>query len=110
MNSNTVQTFYSNLLQQYNSYAYTPSHIWNVDESGCNASKSGPSKVLAKKEIRHVHAQIPNEREWLSVLTSINAAGGTIPQFLSSRGRGRYMTIFNFVRVDLPWQCKKNVI
>ena len=88
MNPSTMQIFYSNLLQQYNSYAYTPSHIWNVDENGYNASKVGLSKVLAIKGIRHVHAQIPNEREWLSVFISINAVDGTILHFFSSRGRG----------------------
>ena len=81
MNPTTIQAFYSNLLQLYNTYTYTPSHIWNVDDSSCNASKSGLSKVLARKGTRHVHAQIPNEREWLSVYTSINAGGGTIPYF-----------------------------
>ena len=96
MNPSTVQTFYSNLLQQYSSYAYTPSHIWNVDESGCNASKSGLSKVLAKKRTRHVHAQIPNEREWLSVFTSINAAGGTILHFFIFKGKKKIYDYLQF--------------
>ena len=89
MNPITCHGFYSNLLQQYSNFTYHPSHIWNVDESGINASKSGLGKVLARKGIRNVHAQIPNEREWLSVLTSINAAGASIPHFFIFKGKRR---------------------
>ena len=60
VNPTTVHGFYSNLLQLYNKFAYTPSHIWNVDESGYNASKSGLNKVLIRKGMRSFHAQIPN--------------------------------------------------
>ena len=59
------------MLQLYNTYAYTPFHIWNVDENGCNASKSGLKKVLARKGTRNVHTQIFNKRKRLRVLTSI---------------------------------------
>ena len=89
MNPITVQGFYSNLLKLYKIYAYSPSHIWNVDESGCNVSKSGLGKVLAKKGIRYVYAQIPNEKEWLSILTSINAAGWSIHHFFIFKGKRR---------------------
>ena len=40
LNPITIQGFYSNLLKLNNTYAYTPSHIWNVDESGHNTSKN----------------------------------------------------------------------
>ena len=34
-----VHGFYSNFKELYENFAYTPSHIRNVDENGCNASK-----------------------------------------------------------------------
>ena len=89
MNPITCHGFYKNLLQLYNKFAYPPSNIWNVDESGCNASKSGLDRVLARKGVRSVYAQIPNEREWLSILTSINAAGHCIPHFYIFKGKRR---------------------
>ena len=85
----TMKTFYSNLLQLYNTYGYTPSYIWNLDESECNASKSGLSKVLGRKGTRHVHAHIFNEKEWLSMLTSINVACGSILHFFIFKGKRR---------------------
>ena len=36
-----------------------------------------------------MHAQIPNEREWLSVLTFINAASASIPHFFIFKGKRR---------------------
>ena len=87
MNPTIVHGFHSNLLQLYNKYAYNASHIWNVDESGCNASKNGLGKVLARKVTRSVYTQIQNERKWLSVLSSINATGSFIPHFFIFKGR-----------------------
>lgn len=89
MNPMTIQGFYSNLQQIYESNAYNPFHIWNIDESGCNASISGLGKVLARKGIKVVHAQIPYEREWLSVLTSINVIDCSIPHFFIFKGKRR---------------------
>ena len=98
MNPITCHGFYSNLLQLYNKFQYPHSHIWNVDESGCNASISGLAKVLARKDVRSVHAQIPNEREWLSVLTSINAAGSYIPHFFIFKGKRRLKDYIHLYR------------
>ena len=89
MNLTSVHGFYSNLQQSYRDHDYTPSHIWNVDESGCNAFGSGLGKVLAKKRIRAIHVEIPNERQWFSILTSINAARSTILHFFIFKGKER---------------------
>jgi hypothetical protein len=43
--------------------------------------------VLAKVGSRNVHQVVPDEREWLTVLTCINAAGESIPNFYIFRGK-----------------------
>ena len=58
-----------------------------MDKSGCNTSKSGLSKVLARKGIKAIYAQIPNERKWLSILISINAAQWSILHFFIFKGK-----------------------
>ena len=95
MNPINVQVFHSNLLQLYTNYAYISFHIWNVDENGCN----GFNKVLARKDVRSIHAQIPNKREWLSVLTSINVAGRSIPHFFIFKGKMRLKDYIEFCGV-----------
>ena len=82
INTIMVQGFYSNSQQLYKDNAYILSNLWNVDESGCNASKfSCLGKALARKGIRTVYAQIPIEKKWLNVLTSITIIGWSIPHF-----------------------------
>ena len=44
---------------------------------------------LSKKNVRNVYPQIPNERKWLSVYTSINAVGWSIPHFFIFKGKRR---------------------
>ena len=81
-----VHTFFTNLEHLYKQQNYQPSHIWNVDESGANASRNGVGRVFAPKGSRNVHTLIPNEREWISVLTAINAQGESISNFYIFKG------------------------
>ena len=82
----TVASFYANLEYLYSTYNYLESHIWNCDESGVQAGRSGGATVLAKRGSRFVHSIEPNEREHLSVLSCINADGGCIPNFYILKG------------------------
>ena len=81
-----VAKFYENLQNIYMEQEFQPTYIWNVDESGANTSRNGVGKVLAAKGSRNVHTIIPNEREWISVLTCINAFGDTIPHYYIFKG------------------------
>jgi hypothetical protein len=82
-----VSTFYENLKLLYTQHNYAPDHIWNCDETGAQAGRSGGGRVFARKGVRNVHTVIPNEREWLSVLSCINASGGHIPNFYIFKGK-----------------------
>jgi hypothetical protein len=81
-----VATFYDNM-ELMLTRGYEASHIWNCDESGAQAGRNGGGRVLAKTGMRSVHSVIPKEREWLSVLVCINAAGYHIPSFYIFRGK-----------------------
>ena len=82
----TVETLYGNLETLYRTHNYPPDHIWNCDESGVQASRSGGAIVLARRGSRFVHSIEPNQREHLSVLSCINAGGGYIPNFYILKG------------------------
>jgi hypothetical protein len=43
--------------------------------------------VIVKRGARHIHSIVPNQREWLSVLVAVNAAGQAIPAFYIFRGK-----------------------
>jgi hypothetical protein len=82
-----VSSFYESLSSLYAKYEYSPLQIWNCDESGIQVGRNGGAYVLAKTGSRNVHQVVPNEREWLTVLTCINAAGESITNFYIFRGK-----------------------
>jgi hypothetical protein len=94
-----VSSFYENL-EVMLARGYEAFHIWNCDESGAQAGRNGGGRVLAKTGARSVHSIIPKEREWLSVLVCVNAAGFHIPNFYIFRGK-------SFQR-DYIKQCEDN--
>ena len=82
-----VETFYKNLEDLYAKYQYPPEHIWNCNESGAQAGRNGGGWVWAKRGFRSVHTVVPNDHEWLTVLTCVNAAGWSIPGFYIFKGK-----------------------
>ena len=62
-------------------YNYVASEIWNLDESGGQANINGLGKVLARKGAINLQVVVSNEREWMRVLTSINAIGDHLSNF-----------------------------
>ena len=82
----TAETLYGNLETLYMTHNYPPGHIWNCDESGVQAGRSGGATVLARGGSRSVHSIEPNQRENLSVLNCINATGGHIPDSYILKG------------------------
>jgi hypothetical protein len=82
-----VKSFYDNLVTLYNLHKYSPDRFWNCDESGAQAGKNGGGVVIARTGARRVHSVVPDQREWLSVLVCINAAGVAISSFYIFRGK-----------------------
>jgi hypothetical protein len=62
--------------------------------------------MLAKTGARDVYQVLPDEREWLTVLTCINAAGESIPNFYIFRAKDLEGTTFNFVSKVQQWLCQ----
>jgi hypothetical protein len=84
----TVSTFYKNLEELYQQHKYETSHVWNCDKIGVQAGHHSGTHVLAKKGADLYTADLyPNEREWMSILSCINASGESIPSFYNFRGK-----------------------
>ena len=82
-----VSTFYANLQELYEKHDYPSKRIWNCGESGAQAGRNGGGRVWAKRGSRSVHSVVPNEHEWLIVLTCINAAREIVPGFYIFKGK-----------------------
>jgi hypothetical protein len=83
-----VASLFGNLQLLYAAHSYPPDHIWNCDEAGVHAGRNGRKILLfAKKGSKSVHSINPDQREWLSVLSCVNAAGRYIPHFYIFKGK-----------------------
>lgn len=76
-----VRSFYNKLEAMYAIHKYSPNRIWNYDETGAQGGKNGGGVIIARTGARRIHSIVPDQRDWLSVLVSINAAGSSIPSF-----------------------------
>ena len=78
-----VVTLYCNIKYLYNTFNYPAGHIWNCDESGVQAGRSGRATILAKLGSKSVHNIEPDQRKHLSVLSCVNSEGGEFLTFTS---------------------------
>ena len=91
LNPNSVASFYDNLQVAYQQHAYPPSHIWNVNESGAQAGRSGGGTlVFARQGTKSVHSIVPNSKEHLTVLSCVNAVGHHVPNLYIFKGKIRH--------------------
>ncbi|GFR59260.1 jerky protein [Elysia marginata] len=63
-----------------------PSQIWNCDETGLQFTHN-PSRVIAKKGSRTLHARTSNSKENVTVLACINASGSAMPPMCVVKGK-----------------------
>ena len=87
LNAEKAASFYKHLQKLYEKYSYPPTHVWNCDKSGAQAGRTGQGRVWAQKGVHLVHKLAPNEREHITTLTCINAAGHHIPNFYIFKGK-----------------------
>ena len=83
----TVASFYENLEVLYNRNNYSAHQIWNCDESGAQAGHDGGGYVLVKRGSKDVYKVTPDQREWLFVLSCINANNEKVPNFYIFKGK-----------------------
>lgn len=82
-NRHTVAAFFSLLIELYDRYKFSPSQIYNVDETGITTVPNKPSKVIATKGKKQVGTLSSAERG--TTTTSVicfNAAGRYIPPLM----------------------------
>ena len=63
-----------------------PSQVWNMDETGVQLEHK-PRRVLARKGIKYLHARTSSNRETLTVIACVSAAGGSIPPHIIAKGK-----------------------
>jgi len=77
-----IGSFFNILKQEYDKYHFSPSVIWNVDETGLSAVQK-PGRVLSHKGQKQVGKLASLEKgKTYTVLCAVNAAGTFIPPMI----------------------------
>jgi len=82
-----VSKFYNTLFAAYEQHSYAPDHIWNCDEIGLHAGRNCGMRVIAKRGRKNVRKILPKSREWITILSCVNAIGSSIPRFYLFKGK-----------------------
>lgn len=100
-NKTNVSVFFSKLSSVLDKYKFSPSHIWNCDETGLTTVQK-PRKILSPKGVKQVGSVTSAERGTLvTICVAVNAVGNSIPcMFVFPRIKYRDF----FVR-DGPPEC-----
>lgn len=92
-NKTNVQDFFGKLTDVMDKYKFSPSHIYNIDETGVTTVHK-PKKIVAPRGQKQVGAITSAERGTLVTLAcAINASGNSIPPMFVFP-RLRYTDIF----------------
>jgi len=70
------------------SLQYKPENIWNMDETGVQFDYK-PGKVVAAKGVKYLHSRTSGNRETITIICAINAAGKSLPPHLIVKGQTR---------------------
>lgn len=82
-NRHNVSAFFGLLIEIYDRYKFTPSQIYNVDETGITTVPNKPSKVVATKGKKQVGTLSSAERGTTTTsIVCFNAAGRYIPPLM----------------------------
>ena len=63
-----------------------PERIWNMDETGLQLEHE-PRRVVAKKGSKYIHSRTSGNKETITVIACVNAAGQAIPPHVIAKGK-----------------------
>ena len=88
LNKTITDNFYTDLHSLLNDIGVSdqPVKIWNIDETSVPLLHK-PARILGKTGAKNIPGRVGNNRENVSVLACINAAGGDIPPLVIVKGK-----------------------
>jgi len=83
-----------------------PQNIWNMDETGVQLDYT-PGKVVAGKGAKYLHSRTSGNRETITLICAVNAAGKSLPPHVIVKGQTRSLN--SLQTEDAPdgttWSC-----
>jgi hypothetical protein len=63
-----------------------PERFWNMDETGM-VLEHKPTKIIACRGSKHLHSRTSGNRELITVIATVNAAGSALPLHMIVKGK-----------------------
>ena len=83
----TIKSYLNNLGEVLCEHKYSPSAIYNVDETGFSIGSSRKSVILLDQFDKHREKKQLGQQEWITSLEYISASGVTLPPCLIFKGK-----------------------
>jgi len=84
-----------------------PHTIWNMDETGMQLDHK-PGKVVAQTGSKYLHSRTSGNKELITVVGAVNAAGGALPPHLIVKGKTK-RSLYSFQMENAPDGCTWSV-
>ena len=81
--------------------------VWNMDETGLQLEHK-PGMIIAKKGSKYLHSPTSGNREMITIIAAINAAGQAIPPHVIPKGK-TVRALLSFNTQDAPSGTKWSV-
>jgi hypothetical protein len=83
----TIKSYFDNLGEVLHKHKYSPSAIYNVDETGFSIGSSRKSVVLLDQLNQRREKKQPGRKEWITCLKCVSASEVTLPPCLIFKGQ-----------------------
>jgi len=106
LNQINCKSFFHNLKTLCEEYMYSPSNIWNANETSVQARRINNVKVLSRHGSHDVYGVIPKAMELMIVFVYMNVVGQSIPDshiFKRWKKKRNYMKNVNLHHNGHAW-------
>eukprot|EP00734_Pompholyxophrys_sp_LG126_P000223 Pompholyxophrys_sp_v1_NODE_57_length_2826_cov_4.619271.p1 type:complete len:181 gc:universal NODE_57_length_2826_cov_4.619271:1826-1284(-) len=88
INDNVIKHFTETLAYLFQNFKFDPEFIWNMDESGFSFDQNS-LYTYCRRGRKNVHAKSSGNREHVSIVSSVSAAGQSMPPFFLFKCDGK---------------------
>lgn len=85
--ADSLRTFFELFRRVRKEYKVADEDIWNMDETGLALGSSAHQQVLGRSATSRTYKKSPENREWVSTVETISAAGRSIPCLVIFKGK-----------------------
>jgi DDE superfamily endonuclease/Tc5 transposase DNA-binding domain len=104
-----LHAWYSLFRRVLTEYKVAAENVWNMDESGLAIGCYTHQKVIGSSSSSRIYKKAPQNREWVSIVETVSAAGQYIRCLIIFKGKNIQSSWFRHNQVpDWQYTCSEN--